>query len=456
MLKGKTFKLISMLLVLSFMLSMVLTGCGEPKKESNAEPAKSQETKKEEAKPAGNSGKGNAAELTYWYPHGSQTEQAALKKAIEQFNQQNPGIKVNGEFVGGSGSGQGITDKLTVSINGGNPPDVVLFDRFMVAQWAADGLFEDLTEVARSNGISSDMFYEFAWQEASYNGKLYAFPFDTDNRVLFYNKKMFKDAGLDPEKPPLTIEELDKYAEKLTKKEGNRYSVIGFIPWLSQGWLYTWGWAFGGQFQDKATGKITANDPAVVKALEWEVTYAKKYDIEAVTNFATASGGDVNPFSAKMVAMMISGPWEVSSFKTTAPDLEYGVSYIPTPTGANFNSWAGGWSHIVPKGVKNKEQAAKFGSFMSVGDGAKIYGEDTTHFMTYKKLNESFGWVKNEPIFKIFVELFPNSYCRPAIPKGQLLWDELATATDNALHGKGSPGELLKQVTEKVNKELGF
>lgn len=447
----KILKSMTVVLCISLLLSASFLGCGGPSKESNqaSDPAKASDSAKATEAP-----KAKTVEVSYWFPHGNQTDKTALEKAIDSFNKANPGIKVTGEFVGGSGSGQGITDKLTTAINGGNPPDVVLFDRFMVGQWGAAGLFEDITTLADANGVKKEKFYDFAWQEASYKGKLYALPFDTDDRALYYNKKMFKEAGLDPEKPPLTIEDLDKYAEKLTKKEGNRYKILGFIPWLSQGWLYTWGWSFGGQFQDKNNGKITANDPNIVKALEWETTYAKKYNIEAVTNFANASGGDINPFSAGMVAMMISGPWEISGFKDFK-DLDYGVSYVPTPTGSNFASWAGGWSYVVPKGAKNKDAAVKFGAFMAVGEGARIYGEDTTHFMSYKDLNDKFEWVKKDTRFKIFVDLFPKSYCRPPIPKGQLLWDELATATDNALNGKGTPKELLDKVTDKVNKELG-
>ncbi len=395
-------------------------------------------------------------ELTYWYPNGLSNEQAVLKQAIDLFNRQNPDIVVKGEFAGTSGSGQGTTDKLMVAISGGNPPDVVTFDRFMVGQWADQGLFENVSALARAAKINKNQFYDFAWQEASYKGNLYGLPFDTDTRALFYNKKMFREAGLDPNKPPLSIKQLDEYAAKLTKKEGNRYRVIGFIPWLQQGWLYTWGWSFGGQFQDKKTGKITANDPGIVKALEWETTYAKKYDIEAVTNFATAAGGDINPFAAGMVAMVISGPWELSGFKVNAPNLDYGISYIPTPSGTKFNSWAGGWANVIPKGVKNKEAAFRFARFMSLGEGARLYGEGTTHFMAARALNDKFTWFKEDPRYQIFVSLLPKSFCRPVIPKGQLLWDELVNATDSALNGKGTPKDLLDKATAKVNKELGY
>jgi multiple sugar transport system substrate-binding protein len=261
----------------------------------------------------------------------------------------------------------------------------------------------------------------------------------------------------DLEAPPLTIADLEAYSEKLTISDGPRVTQYGFIPWFSQGWLYTWGWAFGGQFQDAETGRITASDPLIVEALQWEADFAKKYGYENMDSFASAAGGEnLNPFSAGMLSMMVSGPWEIASLKANAPDIDFGVSYIPTPTGDNFNSWAGGWSHVIPIGVVNIEEAVQFAAFMSVGQGAFNYGEDTAHFMCAMELNDTFSWVQEEPRFSKFIEVFPASYCRPVISQGMLLWDELANATNLALIGEGEPADLLLKVEEKVNAALGF
>ena len=394
---------------------------------------------------------GDVTEITYWYPH-SGLDQQSLIKSVEEFNAANPDIHVNAEFIGGSGSGQGITDKLTVAINGGTPPDVVLFDRFMVAQWANGGLFEDLTDYAEKYGVTKDKFYDFAWNEASYKGRLYAFPFDTDVRALYYNKTLLEAAGFT--EPPKTTDDLMTYAKALTKKQGNRFEVIGFAPWLNQGWLYTWGWAFGGQFQGP-DGRITANDPKIVEALTWEKTFADEFNIESVADFNNAAqGSDMNIFAAEMVAMVVSGPWEIASYRDQNPDLKFGVAPIPTPTGTNNNSWAGGWSHVVPKGSAHPEAAAKFAAFMTVGQGAINYGEETTHFLSCKELNSNLSFAKGDPDFQVFLDIFPTAYSRPPIPAGQLLWDELVTATDNALYGRGEPQALLDGVTEKLNAEL--
>ena len=394
--------------------------------------------------------------LTYWFPHGGAVDRGSLEKSIEQFNAANPDIVVVGEFIGGSGTGVGLTDKLTVAINGGTPPDVVLFDRFQVGQWAGEGLFTDLTDYMEASGITADLFFPFAWEEASLNGRQYALPFDTDNRMLFYNKTHFAAAGLDPDSPPLTIAELEEYAEKLTIADGPRVMQYGFVPWYSQGWLYTWGWAFGGLFQDD-DGKITASDPKIIEALQWEVDFAQKYGYENMESFTTAAGGDnLNPFSAGLLSMFVSGPWEIAGLKANAPDIDFEVSYIPTPTGDNFNSWAGGWSHIIPTGVTHVEEAMRFAAFMSVGEGAFNYGEDTAHFMCAVELNDTFSWVKEEPRFEKFIEVFPASFCRPVISKGMLLWDELANAVNLALAGEGNPADLLEKVDAKVNAELGL
>ncbi|MEZ0537477.1 extracellular solute-binding protein [Caldicellulosiruptoraceae bacterium PP1] len=176
-------------------------------------------------------------------------------------------------------------------------------------------MFEDITETAKKNNITKDLFFVYAWSEPNYTNKLYGLPTDADTRTLYWNKKLFKEAGFDSEKPPKTIVELDKMAEKLTNKKGNRFEQIGFIPWLSQGWLYTCGWVLGGEFQDKNTGKITANDPNIIKALEWEVSYAKKYNAADVQSFSTATASNIELFLTRKVAMMVSGPWMMQHIK---------------------------------------------------------------------------------------------------------------------------------------------
>ncbi|MBM7568211.1 ABC transporter substrate-binding protein [Paenibacillus sacheonensis] len=448
-------QLMASVVVLTCAASLVLTGCGSTNDNASNNGASNASGNTSGNAGASNSGEssGKVTKITFWHPFGGATEKAAMDEGVKMFNETHKDIQVKAEFIGGSGQGNGITDKLTVAINGSNPPDVVVFDRFMVQQWASEGLFEELTENAQANGVTADQFYDFSWKEASVGDKLYAMPFTTDDRALFYNKTLFKEAGLDPEKPPTTIAELDEYAEKLTKKNGSRYDTLGFIPWMGQGGVLTWGWAFGGKYQDPATGKITANDPAIVKALQWEQGYAAKYDAKKVGDFATAVGGDINPFAAGKVGMIVGGSWEIGQYKDVK-GLDYGVAPLPSQTGTDPTTWAGGWSFIVPKGAKNKDAAFEFAKFMTMEDGAKNYAEKTGWFICQKDMNAQLSWVQSEPRYKTFIDMFPTAYARPIIKKGQFFFDQLNAAQDKALNSKGDAQKLLDDVTNKTNAEL--
>ncbi|MCZ8513620.1 ABC transporter substrate-binding protein [Paenibacillus filicis] len=398
---------------------------------------------------SGDGAKSGQTTVTFWHGLTGQIDLDNMNRVVKAFEDKNPDIKIKLVYTE---SNEGADQKLLTAVAGGNPPDIAYFDRFKVGSWAAQGSLTDLTGKAAAAGIKKELYYPFAWDESSYKGKLYAIPLGTDSRLLFYNKDHFKEVGLDPEKPPKTIAELQAAAEKLTIKEGKRFKRIGFIPWYSQGWLYSWGWAYGGEFQD-ASGKITANDPKIVDALQWMTDFAKKYNVEDIAGFTSAAGTDeMNPFLTGQISMKIDGNWSVASIKKFKPNLNYGVAPIPTPTGTNFTTWSGGMSLIIPKGAKNVDQAWKFLEFMGKEEGQYLLNSNSG-MSVIDSVNAKFGY-KDDPIMKEFVKILPNSHNRPVIPEGQLLWNELATATENATRGNGTPKENLDKVTNTVNKAL--
>ena len=399
---------------------------------------------------SGDTSGGNGTTVTFW--HGStDVEQEALEEIVRAFNEQQSDVTVEAVYIAQQGEGQ--NEKLLAAIAGGNPPDVAYFDRFEVGSWAAQGSLTDLTEYADQDNIEDNDYYEYAINEAKYEGKLYGLPMDTDARLLFYNKDHFKEAGLDPENPPKKIAELEEVAEKLTIKKGNRFERIGFIPWYGQGWMYTWGWVFGGEFYDEDTGQVTADDPKIVESLQWMTDYAQEYGIENLTAFTDSAGsGAESPFLTGQISMVVTVPSMVGSIKKYKPDLNYGVAPIPTPTGDNFTTWAGGWSFVIPKGAQNEEAAWEFMKFAAGPVGQKIYSEKTGNLASIKAINDELH--TDDPIMKAFVDILPQARHRPVISEGSLLWNELVQARDLAIREKDTPENLLKAVSDKVNKAL--
>jgi multiple sugar transport system substrate-binding protein len=401
---------------------------------------------------------GTAQATIEWWDTMTGVDEDITKKMIETFMSKNPDIKINRTYVAQS-QGSQANDKLLTAIAGGTPPDVFRFDRFIVAQFAAQGFLNDLTDLASKAGIKQDDYFPFAWEEAVYKDKLYALPYNTDTRALWYNKDLFKEAGLDPEKGPQDIKELADMADKLTTKgAGDRITRWGFVPHTDQAWIYTFGFGWKGEFQDKNTAKITSADPKVVDSMNWLQSYANHVGVENLDAFTAACQGtqcaDQNDyFWTGQAAMVISGNWKVSQAKQYKPDGHYGVVPVPGPDGpAPYASWAGGWSWVIPKGAKNAEAAWRVISWVAGPEGQDMYCKATFQIPTNKK-TASDPFYSADSLNKVFIDLLPVSHTRPPIPAGSLLWDELVKARDDIIHGK-PPDQRLKQVDDKVNAEL--
>jgi multiple sugar transport system substrate-binding protein len=402
---------------------------------------------------------GGTAQVTIeWWDSQTGVDEEITKKMIDTFQQQNPDIKINRTYIA-QDQGTQANQKLLTAIAGGNPPDIYKFDRFIVAQFAAQGFLTDLTDLANKAGVKQDDYYPFAWEEANYKGKLYALPYDTDTRALWYNKDIFKEAGLDPEKPPQNWQELQDISDKLTQKgAGDRITRFGFNPFADQAWIYTYGFAWKGEFQDKNTLKITCANPQVVESMKAFQALCNHIGVDNLDAFQAACSNnqcnDANDyFWTGQQAMVISGDWKVSQAKKYKPDVQYGVVPFPGPDGpAPYASWAGGWSWVIPKGAKNPEAAYKVINWVCGPEGQDMFCKATYHIPTNKK-TASDPFYSEDPLHKVFMDLLPVSHTRPPIPAGSLLWDELVKARADIMHGQ-DPATRLKAVDDKVNAEL--
>ena len=172
--------------------------------------------------------------------------------------------------------------RLLCSITGGDPPDVVFFDRFAVGEWAARGAFMSLQEFYEEDlrerpddpsTLREEDFYRPCWLEACYEGKLYAVPTRTDSRALFYNKDLLEKysdeliaAGcVDPEDPtrvgpPRTWQQLKDATRIMTERDASGKLVsVGFVPNYGNSWLYIYGWLNGGEFMSEDGRTCTLN-----------------------------------------------------------------------------------------------------------------------------------------------------------------------------------------------------
>jgi len=315
--------------------------------------------------------------------------------------------------------------RFLVSVAGGMAPDVIWFDRFAVAEWAARGAFEPLDRyiagdlaAGRPDAVRPERWYECCWDEAVFDGKVYGIPADVDDRALMYNRDLLVRAGLVGEegraKPPADWDELKKYAVWLSewvdkektvisgpdmlrrvglvddsdnprmprdwgevqrlKAEARKHTlrVCGFAPNYGNSFLYIYGWMAGAEFMSADRKTCRLNSPEVVRALAY---MREVYDLlggyQAVNEFqAGFQGGELDPFIQGKVVMKIDGSWQMSNLPAYARDLDFGVAGPPLPKselakGRKTVSFNGGWAFVIPSVAKNKDAAWEFVRFLA-------------------------------------------------------------------------------------------
>ena len=396
----------------------------------------------------------------FWTSH-TPPDTDSEKNIVDAFNKQSTTTCV--KMVAVPGSETDIA-KLTTAVRGGTGPDVYELDRFTVAERAAAGVLEDLSPFGATSLASN--YLDFAWKEALFKGKPYALPDDTDARVLYYNKDLMQAAGVDASQLDIakgapTIDTIRTIANKLNKKVNGKYTVVGFAPRLNQGWHYTWGFAYGGSFFDAASCKVTPDDPKIVQAFKdmfWD--WSGQLGVNDLQTFESTYAPDTPPlpqaqdaFITAHLGMVISGDWVIGLLQKYAPNMHYGITYIPVPhQGDTPATWAGGWSVVIPKGAKNSKGGWEFMKYFAGEQGQRTYTKETTHMPTWKSL------LTDDSLFpgdhKLFVQQLAVAHSRPALPVGAFYWDQLTIAQSAAEHHSKDPATALKEAATATNAKL--
>jgi len=308
-------------------------------------------------------------------------EEEFFNKAIDLFEKQNSGVKINRIFVPG---GSEYTTKLDLMIASGDPPAIYApFSDRGYRYYAARGLSQPLDDfVARDKFDLSD-FHPDGMKGCHWNGQLMALPLDLWPHMIFYNKTLFRDANV----PDLTTDwndaswTTDQYLElarKLTKKEGDNVVQFGSDAYFN-GWAS--GWAFGGDWLPPATyetGIVTEfagdTDPRVQAAVQWAADLMLKEKVAPTpAQSQQMQAGIPSLFMSGKIGMAITNIGNLADFaKITA--FEWGIAPAPNPPKGekrHLHVWIDFWSMI--KGVKNLEGSWEFMKFMVSPEAQRIY-----------------------------------------------------------------------------------
>jgi multiple sugar transport system substrate-binding protein len=298
------------------------------------------------------------------------------------------------------------------------------------------------------------MFVPASLQVVTYNGHIYGLPFMNFNHALIYNRALFRTAGI--RRPPATLEELTADAYRLTKVEkSGQILQMGFIPDWPGGAngqavnLVDYAWLFGGGWYDTHSSQITADNPANVKALEWEMRFYRKYGAQNIDNFVKSAGvylsNDV--FASGRLAMAYDGEWWLN-FAPHKFIPNIGVAPFPAPEGLSRytgTSFIDTNPQVIPAGVQHKQEAFEFIQFEATDPGVVRYFAQKA-FNLPQITTVPASAVSTDPRYKVFVDLANsrNAHVFPRLSFAGEMITKIQNVEAAVLHGHGTPASALQ------------
>ncbi|MEI8341238.1 MAG: extracellular solute-binding protein, partial [Verrucomicrobiota bacterium] len=283
-------------------------------------------------------------------------EADAMRAVVEDFNAGQDRI-----FVRFTSMSQ-IDRKLMLATAGGLPPDVAGLYSYLLPIYSENNALIPLDKMAAASGVNPVDYIDVFWEMCHYRGYLWALPSTPGSVGLVWNKKMFREAGLDPERPPESIAELEKFNEKLTRwRPDGTLEAVGHLPEEPGWWRELWGYWFGGELWD-GLHKITADSPANIAAYKWIESYPKRFGPENLLAFREGFGNFAspqNPFFTGRVAMVLQGEWIYNFIEKFAPPgFEWGVAAFPSVDPEHLKNVAIVESDVlaIPAGAKHPKE----------------------------------------------------------------------------------------------------
>jgi ABC-type glycerol-3-phosphate transport system substrate-binding protein len=166
-----------------------------------------------------------------------------------------------------------VDQRMLLATAGGDPPDVAgLFD-YAIPQFADQGALMPLDDLAAEFSLDLGAFKPICVKIGTYDGRLYALPSTPFTIALYYNRRLFREAGLDPDRPPETIAELTEYARRLTRRDAaGKIVQLGFTtsPGMLGWWHWIWPKFFDAPLWDGRRFRVST--PEAVAAYGWIAT----------------------------------------------------------------------------------------------------------------------------------------------------------------------------------------
>jgi multiple sugar transport system substrate-binding protein len=308
---------------------------------------------------------GGPVELRFAIWDANQVEMT--QQAIDLFQEQNPGISVKLELLGGGT----YWEKILAMLAGQDAYDVFWMDTYNFIDYASRNAMLDLSPYIEQDDVDMNSLYgEGRMVNVTYEGKVYAVPKDSDDPAVYYNKALFDQYGVPYPEADWTWDDLKALAQQLNHPDDG---VWGFSTGQFFGgpdW-WNWVWQNGGEILTEDGKTVLLDQPAACEALQWWYGLVEE-GLAPDGSIIMASDPTEQLFPTGKVAMLMYGQWMLSTFA----QLPFEIGVAPMPAGpAGKAVQLGGLAYAVWSGTPHPGEAWEFVKFMGGEEAMQIQAE---------------------------------------------------------------------------------
>ncbi|SMC28030.1 carbohydrate ABC transporter substrate-binding protein, CUT1 family (TC 3.A.1.1.-) [Clostridium acidisoli DSM 12555] len=404
-------------------------------------------------------------QITFWHAMSGKNGQA-LTKMVNDFNSSHKDIKVTAQF---QGKYDEEINKLKSAEKANGAPDIAqVYDigtRFMIdSKWAVPMQTLIDNDKYDTSSLEPNLLSYYTVDK-----KLYSMPFNSSTPIVYYNKNAFKEAGLDPNKPPKTFEELEKDAKALTKKDSSgNVTQYGFS-------MAIYGWFFeqflvkqGKDYANNGNGRTSSatavdfdkNGGGLNVLNEWKKLVQSGY----AGNFGRNEDDTENAFIAGKTAMYIESTADLTSdLSAIGGRFDLGTAALPSFDGIdNGGVSIGGASLWVLKNKDTAKQKAAFEfiKYMVSPEEQAYWNTQTGYFPVTKKAYDQQivkDNLKKNPQFKTAIDQLHSS---PKTAVGALMAvfpearQDVESNIEQMLQNKQTPQEAVDNSAKAINESI--